>query len=333
MTHSPARSWIVPVVIALTVVAAVYAVIALDVSGPGTLPTSDLTEFEPTAPELIIYRELPAIKTQLAEVRGVAVGPNDEIYVLGDRELNVYEKAGRLLRTLPASPTARAVAIDREGNTYLAEADRFVMLDSQGQAKLTSEASGPNADFTSIAVTSDAVLVGDAGNRVILQYTREGKIARRIRKVDPTRRIDGVLMPSAHFDVAVGADRLIRANDPGRQKVDVYTADGELLASWGEPSLKTQGFCGCCNPTDIALLPDGSVVTAEKGLPRVKVYSPDGTFLGVVAGHEAFPDGRCPLPDCSQGMTLDLAVDSAGRILVLDPASRSVRIYVKKEPQ
>jgi hypothetical protein len=63
-------------------------------------------------------------------------------------------------------------------------------------------------------------------------------------------------------------------------------------------------------------------VTSEKGLPRVKVYGADGKFAGVVAGFETFSP---------EVVGLDLAVDSKGRVYVLDPASKTVRVYVQKE--
>ena len=90
-------------------------------------------------------------------------------------------------------------------------------------------------------------------------------------------------------------------------------------------------FQGCCNPTQFVLLDDGSVVTSEKGLPRVKVLDKAGALTSVVAGPELFLPLRCPTADCTKGKTLDLAVDSHGRILVLDPSSSTVRIFTKKK--
>ena len=83
-----------------------------------------------------------------------------------------------------------------------------------------------------------------------------------------------------------------------------------------------EGFCGCCNPTDIALLPDGKVVTGEKGLPRVKVYRQDGAFDAVVAEQSAFVPGSVPL---------DLATDASGHIFVLDALRRVVRVFERVE--
>ncbi|MBM3243119.1 hypothetical protein FJZ31_43220, partial [Candidatus Poribacteria bacterium] len=54
------------------------------------------------------------------------------------------------------------------------------------------------------------------------------------------------------------------------------------LVGLGYLSMDIDGFCGCCNPVNFAMLPDGRFVTCEKGLPRVKIYDADGTFSGVV---------------------------------------------------
>ena len=72
----------------------------------------------------------------------------------------------------------------------------------------------------------------------------------------------------------------------------------------------------------MAILSDGSFVTSEKGIPRVKVYDQTGQFKTVVAGPEAFADGT---------IGLDLAVDDNDRIYVLDPKKKAVRVFVKKE--
>ena len=94
------------------------------------------------------------------------------------------------------------------------------------------------------------------------------------------------------------------------------------MSYWGTASLAASGFGGCCNPSHIALLPDGSLVTSEKGLPRVKVYDADGTFRAVVAGPESFRPGT---------VGLDLAVDDEGRVLVLDPSREELRIFVPRK--
>jgi hypothetical protein len=90
-----------------------------------------------------------------------------------------------------------------------------------------------------------------------------------------------------------------------------------------------EGFAGCGNPVNFALLPDSKYVTCEKGLPRVKIYDVDGTFVGVVAGAEHFPTYTYDGFSSDQTGELDVAVDSDGRVLVLDAVERTVRIFTK----
>jgi hypothetical protein len=78
------------------------------------------------------------------------------------------------------------------------------------------------------------------------------------------------------------------------------------------------GFCGCCNPSYIAILPDGTFVTSEKGLDRVKIYTADGRYAGVVAGPEQLSEGTTGL---------NLAVDSSENIYVLDLSGTKIRVF------
>jgi hypothetical protein len=132
----------------------------------------------------------------------------------------------------------------------------------------------------------------------------------------------------------MGRDGLLRVNNPGRHSVEVYTAKGDLDSSWGKATAAIEGFCGCCNPVGLALLPDGRYVTCEKGLPRVKIYSAQGVFQSVVAGPESFPENARAgaQHDGSDGLLggLDAAVDSQGRIYVLDLVAEDVRVMRAK---
>lgn len=141
-------------------------------------------------------------------------------------------------------------------------------------------------------------------------------------------------MPSPFLDVELGGDGLVRITNPGRHQVEVYTPDGDLEASWGKPGVGLDGFCGCCNPVAVSLLSDGRVVTAEKGLPRVKVYSVAGVLETVVAGPDAFApvgsDERSRNTPETVVDGLDVAVASDGRVAVLDLPGRTVQIFQPK---
>jgi hypothetical protein len=64
----------------------------------------------------------------------------------------------------------------------------------------------------------------------------------------------------------------------------------------------------------------------------VKIYSAEGEFESVVAGSESFPENAhaCnDLNDCVNG-GLDVAVDSEGRIYILDIVASNVRVMKRK---
>jgi len=153
----------------------------------------------------------------------------------------------------------------------------------------------------------------------------------RIGEKNRERNVPGLIVPSPYLDVAIGQDNLLRVNNPGRHCVEVYTLASDLELSWGKPSAAIEGFCGCCNPIGLTLLPDGACITCEKGLPRVKVYSAERNFDSVVAGPESFTENARAhdLSDCTVG-GLDAAADSQGRIYVLDLITSDVRVMKRK---
>jgi hypothetical protein len=178
---------------------------------------------------------------------------------------------------------------------------------------------GSNAVITSIAVSSDMVYVADAGNRLVMGFSKSGRLKTIIG--DKKQGAPGFIIPSPYFDVAVGPDNTLWAANTGRRKLENYNPDGTLISSWGESSVSIEGFCGCCNPSHFALLPDGSFVTSEKGIPRVKVYSPLGQFAGVVSGPDQFETAT---------VGLDIAVNKWGEILILDPNKECIRVFREK---
>ena len=126
------------------------------------------------------------------------------------------------------------------------------------------------------------------------------------------------MLPNRWLDMDVDARGLIRATDSGRHQVTSWLLDGTPAASFGKfGQQKLEDFVGCCNPVNLAIGPDGIVVTAEKVIPRVKVYDSSGTLLGVI-GPEHF-DLKC--------IHLHLAVDSRGRIYVGDPVRLDIKIF------
>ena len=294
----------------------------------------DLSEFYTIDPALVQYEEIGKIRTGFQSLGGIAIDPDDRIYVATDKSIQVFSKDSTPLSEIMLNASPRCLTITDDGSIYVGMKNHLEIYDAKGVRKANWERLGENAFLTSIAVSENNVFVADAGNRSILFYDASGKLLRRIGKKDKDSNVPGFVVPSPYFDLAVAPDGLLKVANPGRHTIEAYTLDGDFEFAWGKTSMGIEGFCGCCNPVNFAVLPDGRFVTCEKGLPRVKIYEADGAFTGVVAGPEAFTENRkscAPNKDFSNCQTggLDVAVDSQGRVLVMDPVEKIVRIFRK----
>jgi hypothetical protein len=294
----------------------------------------DVSGWERTDPALVQYREIGRFNIANPEPRRIAVGPAGHLYVATRLGVSILDNEGKLAGQILVSSPVRCVAVAAEGTVFVGLRDHVEVFDQKGERITTWEAPSKRSWLTGLAVGEKDVFAADSANRCVLRYDRGGKLVGRIGEKNKERNITGLIIPSPYLDVDLGRDGLLRVNNPGRHCVELYTANGDLEGSWGKPSAAIEGFCGCCNPVGLALFPDGRCVTCEKGLPRVKVYSAEGSFECVVSGPESFTENGKPgsthdLADGTMG-GLDAAVDSAGRIYVLDLVSRRVHAMEKK---
>lgn len=295
------------------------------------LGSDDLRQLSAIDPALVKYREAGKIDMGFKALQAVAVSLDDRIYVAADKTIQIFDNNADRLWELKLGDSPRCLTVDEDGTIYVGMKDRVEIYNQKGELKTKWSDLEQNAVLTSIAVSEGNVFVADAGNRMVLRYDTSGRIMRRIGKRD--RNIPGFSVPSPYFDLAISPDGLLRVANPGQHRVEAYTFDGDFELSWGNPSMGISGFCGCCNPVNFTILPDGKFATCEKGLPRVKVYEPNGDFSCVVAGPETFAKNSrsCSLNgllNCRTG-GLDIAADSRGRILVMDPVESVVRIFTK----
>lgn len=294
----------------------------------------DVDRLNHVDPELIKYEQVARFSSSGQEPRRLAVGPGDKLYVAGSAGVTILDKSGTKLDQINTTSAARCVAVAAEQTVYVGLRSHIEVFDRNGQPRATWEAPTKKTWFTGLCVSPDELFAADSANRVILRYNLAGKIVGRIGQKDPGHNVPGLIVPSPYLDVKLGRDGLLRVNNPGRHCVEVFTTTGDLEFSWGKPSLAIEGFCGCCNPVGLAMLPDGSCVTCEKGVPRVKVYSADRGFSGVVAGPELFQQNGRPgqVSERSDGTLggLDAAADSQGRVYILDLVAGDIRVMKLK---
>jgi hypothetical protein len=331
----------IAVAVGLAVVVGLLALLRLDITGQSGSGLSeeysyDVEDLAKIDPNLILYEESSApISTGFQQARSITAR-SGRIYVAGDMSVREFSTDGKLLSEIVFSDMPRCLAIT-DSAIYVAMKDHVEKYDHQGDRLASWQSLGSEAVLTSIAVSKDDVFVADAGNRVVLRYDRTGELINRIGEKDEARNIPGFVVPSPYFDLAVAGDGLLRVTNPGRHHIEAYTFNGDREFWWGEFSSSPEGFCGCCNPVSFAMLDDDSYVTCEKGLIRVKVYDPDGVFVGVVAGPEQLAPGGvshvCLDPVQCQTGGFDVAVGADGRVFVLDTISNVVRVFTRIQEQ
>jgi len=281
-------------------------------------------------PGLVKYHQVGVFSTRHPEPRRILVAPAGDLFIATGDGVEVTDPQGNLKTEIGLGAPARCLAVAGDGTIYIGRRSQVEVFGPKGQSLGTWETPSRKTWFTGLCVGTNDVFAADSANRVIIRYDRTGKLLGRIGEKNTQRNVPGLIVPSPYLDVALGRDGLLRVNNPGRHRIDVFTPGGDLEFSWGKPSLAIDGFCGCCNPIGLDLMSDGRCITCEKGIPRVKIYSANHAFESVVAGPDLFRErGRPGLaaehPDGTLG-GLDAAVGAGGTVYVLDLASAQVRI-------
>lgn len=291
----------------------------------------DVSEFEKTDPKHLLYHPAGSFDTGFERVKRIAIAPGGVVVVAGDRSVKLLTASGTVQGEIKLERLPHCIHIVGPDELLIGMANYFAAYDFNGREKMRSPKLGGETFLTAITAHDQMVYLADAGNREVLMCDRRtGEITGRFGRKDQPPGAPGFVVPSPYFDLAVGAGRLHIAN-PGRLRVESYTLDGRFESAWGAAGMAIDRFCGCCNPVYFALAPDGSFITSEKGLARVNVYSPGGVFQGAVAGPETLVDdkelAKRACADCRLGGGFDVARDETGRVFVLDPFRKTVRIF------
>lgn len=281
----------------------------------------DLAPYRAVPAERILYAEGPAVALPLPDPRALALAPGGTLWVAGRTALVQLDRTGAVQARHALAEPATCLAVDAGGTVFLGTATAVRVLSSQGVLTGTWPVLNEDSRATAIAVAAGSVAVADYGNRVVLRYDRQGELLRRIGERDMAAGIPGLVLPSPFCDIAFAAPERLWVANTGRQQLELYSADGDLLSRWGTAGMGLEGFSGCCNPSHFARTAAGGFITAEKGLVRIKHYRPDGTLRGVVAPPAAFTP---------ETVLRDLAVDSGGTVYVLDPARKAIRRFTLK---
>ncbi len=285
---------------------------------PGRSLEYDVSGYERVDASRVCFHEVARQALKLEAPCALCAGADGRVFVAGRDAVVALDRDGNETARYAVPGTPECLASGADGRLYVGMQRYILVLDGQGKEMSRWQDLGGRAWLTSLAAGEDYVYAADAGNRVVLVFDHAGTITGRIGERDPETGAPGFVVPSPYFDVMLDASGALWVVNPGKHGIEHYRPDGTLVSAWYKPGMGLEEFSGCCNPVHAAIRSDGSLVTMEKGLNRVKLYAPDRSLAGVVASSSGLSLSAAAGQSCEEDCPVkDLAVDSDGRVLLL----------------
>jgi len=307
--------------------AAIVVIILLDLRSNRTDLRPDnpydigLDQYSQVDSALIGYREVLNLSLNEKDKKGIAFGMN-RLWVIGVNFIQAVSTEGAMLLKKELDKTPTSITIFKS-DIYISFNDEIRRYAEDGSQLFSWPLQGDSILITGMAANDSILYTADAGKRRVLKFRTDGTLLATFDGKRETGDLHGFIIPSPYFDLAFTPDGELWVVNPGKHALENYTPEGRLRGYWNRTSAGIDGFSGCCGPAQIAVLPDGSFVTAEKGLVRIKVHQPNGDLSTVVAPPSKFPGGtHAP----------DLAVGDNGVIYALDFDQKMIRVFEKIKP-
>jgi hypothetical protein len=271
---------------------------------------------------LIGYIPIDTLLLRIKEPYGIACDNNDRCYITSSDGIYRLDEKFHVDSTITLPDTVLTLCFDPDNRMYAATRKKVFRFTEDGSSYVTWTVGTEKSYITSIATDEKCLYIADAGMRLVWRYDTSGNKLNAIGERDTIRNIPGIIVPSPSMDCAIGQDGSLWVVNPGRHRIENYRSNGDLVFSWGKAGTDIEKFCGCCNPIHMVIMPNGSFLTAEKGIVRVKEYGPTGVFTTVVAPPHAFPNKTTHIA---------IAVNSEEKVFILDSATKVVLVFSRKE--
>lgn len=135
----------------------------------------------------------------------------------------------------------------------------------------------------------------------------------------------------SHIDLDTKDDVLLIAEN-SRHRVNQFSFEGDRKGTWGERNrTDISGFTACCNPVNFDFGPKGVLYTAESGVGRVKKYTADGKYLGLVGYVDTTKFDRGSRL-AAQSCYIPVEVSKDGkRVYIMDVRAHVIRVLQEKK--
>jgi len=310
-------------IVVLVIVVIILGVIIVDFLGN----RPDRRGKNPYALEVDQYREVKDELISHKETRNFSLGlmistdmslHENKLFISGNSSLVVLPLDGTEATMHEILPGATCLEVDSQ-HIFIGFGSYVAKYSHDGELLQEWPDLGKRTVLTNLAIKGDIIYAADAGNRRIVIFDREGKQTGMFEGKADSEAGHGFIVPSANFDLAVNSFGELWVVNPGKHALEDYSDDGRMRGFWENISFDIDGFLGCCNPARITTLEDGSFVTSEKGLVRIKIYDQSGKLLSVVASPDLFKgdDGKAP----------EICADENNVIYALDFDMDMVRVF------
>ncbi|HLO59811.1 MAG TPA: hypothetical protein VK179_13770 [Bacteroidales bacterium] len=290
----------------------------------------DLTGLKKIDSLRVGYIRITVIETGMHDLAGIATDDKNGIYVCGAGTVSRFDTEGKKSGEFLIDSTAQCITVYHE-RVYVGTGNRVLCYDKAGKISGVFKPINNKGFITSLAADDEYVYAADAINKKILKYNASGYIIAELGHKDSLSGAPGLIIPSLYLDIAIGNFDDLWIVNPGRLELENFSLSGTMRTSWGRNTCTTEPFIGCCNPAHMSLLPDGSFVTYEKGIDKIKIYNQAGEFSCFVAGAGSFK-GKTDFQLGRNNLVKDMATDSRGTIFVLDAYNR-INVFVKTEKE
>jgi hypothetical protein len=270
------------------------------------------------APENYCATTTQVMVLPLPHPKAIATDTDNNVYISGDNRILKVTLNGAKLAEFSTPSTATAMATNQQQQLFAAFETHIAVYSSNGELIEQWPNFNKRTYITSLATSNDRLFAADADDALVYEYTMNGGFVRTYGNKKDKDAVTSFILPSYFFEVAIAPDQSLWVSNNGKHKLVNFNADGSLREYWGETSAGLHGFSGCCNPSHIAILQDGSFITAEKGLVRIKRYSATGEFECALAGPDHFRPGA---------LGLDIALTTDNQVLVLEPDASQIHIF------
>jgi len=184
------------------------------------------------------------------------------------------------------------------------------------------ELAGKPAD---IAVAADGTLfLADTKNHAIVHIDPAGTLLYRWGSFSGSEQTPSA--PTGTFNepwgIGLAPDGTIYVADTWNHRIQVFTAAGEYLRSWGQfgQGVEPSGLFG---PRDVAVGHDGLIYVSDTGNKRIVVYTSEGEYVTQIGG-EGDQLGKFVEP-------VGIAFSEAGDLYVADEGNRRVQVLAVGE--